>query len=66
MNDEIPYNFGPHVAMPPGYRVAWLPCHEHYQAIGPDDWESPISVDPYWCRRCALAHAARATREALE
>lgn len=57
MNAEIQYNFGCLPPLPDGYRVSWFECHEHYQAIGPDEWESPISVDPYQCRQFALAHA---------
>lgn len=52
MDDEVKYNFGA-LKVPPGYRVSWFECHEHYQGVGPDEWESSITVDPHqalrWC-----------------
>lgn len=56
-NDRV-YNFGA-VPMPPGYAVVWFAGHEHYQAIGPDDWEGDTSVNPHWCRRQAIWHAKK-------
>lgn len=53
---DVEYNFGA-LPMPAGYKVVWFSCHEHYQAVGPDEWEGNISVDPYWCRRQAIWHS---------
>ena len=52
-----PYNFGALPPLPKGYKVAWYECHEHYQATGPDGWESSITCDPFQARRWAIAHA---------
>ncbi len=67
MYREIPYNFGALPPLPEGYQVMWFDSLEHYMAIGPGDngvwpddyWESPISWNPYQCRRWAFAHAAK-------
>lgn len=53
---EQPYNFGC-LPMPAGYSVVWHSCHEHFQAHGPDEWESSITCDPYQARRWCLWHA---------
>lgn len=58
MDRDVPYNFGA-LPMPPGYSVVWHQCHEHYQAHGPSEWESCITVDPHQARRWCIAHAKR-------
>jgi hypothetical protein len=60
MDAVIPHRFGALPPLPPGYSVDWYECHEHYQATGPDDWESAITVDPFQARRWCFAHAERA------
>lgn len=69
MYRDVPYNFGA-LLMPEGYSVVWHECHEHYQGHGPDDWESPITVDPHQARRWCIARAgkseARAERHSPE
>lgn len=54
---EIPYDFGCLLPLPVGYRVSWFACHEHYQGMGPHDWESPVTCDPYQARRWCFAHS---------
>ena len=59
---EKEYNFGA-VQLPVGYKVVWRQSHEHYQAVGPDEWEGEISVDPYWCRKQAIWHSKWHSKE---
>ncbi len=49
--------FGALPPLPPGYSVWWHAEHEHYQAHGPDEWESVITVNAYHARRWALQRA---------
>lgn len=57
MYPNIPYNFGClRPPLPIGYMVAWYECHEHYQATGPDEWESSITCDPYQARQWCFSH----------
>lgn len=63
---EVPYDFGALPPLPSGYSVVWFECHEHYQAVGPDEYESAISCDPYQCRNWALNHAERREKEGVE
>ncbi len=58
MSEDRPYNFGA-MPMPPGYSVVWFACHEHYQGIGPEEWESSLTLDPYQARRWCFEHAER-------
>lgn len=53
MSEDRNYNFGS-LALPPGYSVMWHGCHEHYQAHGPDGWESCVTWDPYQARRWCM------------
>ena len=61
---EIPYNFGALPPLPDGYAVVWFESHEHYQATGPDEWESAITCDPYQARRWCFNHAVRRDQSA--
>ncbi len=56
MRREVPYNFGCLPPLPEGYSVVWRESHEHYQGIGPDEWESCISCSPHQCRDWCFAH----------
>lgn len=59
MEDEgVIYNFGA-VKVPEGYSVRWHECHEHYQAHGPDGWESCITVNPFTARWWCVLHKAQ-------
>lgn len=58
-----PYNFGCLPPLPPGYSVEWFECHEHYQAIGPHEWESDITCNPHQARRWCFNHAKRRAAE---
>jgi hypothetical protein len=60
---EVPYNFGALPALPEGYSVVWFEAHEHYQAVGPDDWESCITCDPYQARQWCFTHAAALVKQ---
>lgn len=64
MARDIPYNFGA-LTMPPGYSVVWFSVHEHYQGIGPNEWESTITVDPHQARRWCLDHYNRNVSESI-
>jgi hypothetical protein len=57
MNRIVSYNFGALPKLPDGYAVRWYECHEHYQATGPNDWESAITCDPFQARRWCFAKA---------
>lgn len=57
MRWEKPYNFGCLPPLPAGYVVVWRSSHEHYQAVGPGEWESCITCDPYQARQWCLDHA---------
>jgi len=58
MYADWPYNFGALPPLPAGYSVVYHDCHEHYQAHGPDEWESAITCNPYQARRLCFARAA--------
>ncbi len=58
----MPYNFGALPPIPEGYQVAWYECHEHYQATGPDEWESPITCNPHQARLWCFQHHEAVTR----
>ena len=50
-------SFGALKPLPTGYSV-WLHAeHEHYQAHGPNEWSSAITVSRWQARRWALAKA---------
>ncbi len=53
------HNFGALPPLPEGYRVEWFDEVEHFIALGPDDWESVITCDPYQARKWCLDHARR-------
>lgn len=55
----VTYNFGA-LPMPRGYYVVWHSGHEHYQAHGPNDWESDITVNPHQARQWCITHSGGA------
>ncbi len=64
MYEVRPYNFGALQPLPAGYAVNWYAGHEHYQAVGPDEWESPITCNPLQARAWAFARAAAIEKSA--
>lgn len=51
-------DFGALHPLPEGYSVWWHEGHEHYQAHGPDEWESVMTCDRFQARRWCLLEAA--------
>ena len=51
--------FGCLMPLPKGYSVWWHEEHEHYQAHGPKEWESPITVDRFQARSWCLEWAEK-------
>ena len=49
--------FGNIPDMPTGYSVVWHEEHEHYQAHGPNEWESVITVNRFHARWWAILHS---------
>ena len=51
--------FPKHQRLPAGWSVWWHEEHEHYQAHGPNEQESPITCCRWDARRFAIRQAAR-------
>jgi hypothetical protein len=55
MSDNI-INFSKNQKMPPGYRVEWWECDEHYHWVIDDDNYSQCFACRFHCRRAAWIH----------
>lgn len=51
--------FGALPPLPDRWFVAWHAEHEHFQAHGPNDWESVVTVDRFQARRWAMLEAEK-------
>jgi hypothetical protein len=56
-------NFGALPTLPKGWSVWWHEEHEHYQAHGPNDWESVITCRLYDARRWCFQASREQNKE---